>query len=72
MEVYIEITNKYGVFKSDIITLSADEYGVLLEQSKSFYKSGAGFEMYLPDGFIVLPPSILSESILKIKINNNE
>lgn len=72
MEVYIEITNKYGIFKSDTISLSVEEYESLLEQSKSFYKSGAGFEMYLPDGFIVLPPSILSESILKIKIQNNE
>lgn len=72
MVVFIELHNKYGVFTSAPLNIESDEeYNKLIETSSSFYKTGAGFEMYLDDGFIVFPPSILSESMLKIKIQEN-
>lgn len=68
MRVCIEIINKYGSFKSTILELGENEYNELILNSKGFYKTGAGFEMFLPNGFIVLPPSILTESLLIINI----
>ena len=61
----IIIINKFGSFKSSEMAVNDDEYQTLLDNSKNFYKSGAGFEMFLESGFI-LTPSILNESILII------
>lgn len=66
MRIIIEIINKFGSFKSSEMAVNDDEYQTLLDNSKNFYKSGAGFEMFLESGFIVLTPSILNESILII------
>ena len=72
-EIQIVITTKYGEFRGKKAVMSEDKYSGLLEITKNFYVSG-GFELTLEDGgFIVLPPDVVQDSILKvekIKIEN--
>lgn len=70
MEIQIQITTKYGTFLGEVIKVTSDQYNVIIEMSKNFYETG--FEMNTEDGgFIIIPPDIVKDSILKINLINN-
>jgi hypothetical protein len=69
MEIYLELENKFGTFRGKVVDLDEESYKKLLDMVKVFYMNG-GFELTLEDGtFLVIPPQIVSESILKVKLN---
>ena len=69
MEIYLELENKFGSFRGKVVDLDEVSYKKLNEMVKTFYTSG-GFELTLEDGtFVVFPPQIVQESILKVKLN---
>lgn len=71
-EVQIEIENNFGKFKSRKSALSQENYDQLINMSKKFYLSGFQLECE-DDTFIIFPPEIVKNSILKIyatKIEN--
>jgi hypothetical protein len=70
MKVKLILKNDLGEFESNIMQCNQDEYLTMLNMSKSFYSSG--FEMYLENGFMVVPPEIVRKSILIIKIIEKE
>lgn len=66
-EVQIVIRNsKFGEFKGRTVVLNTEQLDKIIETSKTFYNL-SGFEMTCEDeSFIVLPPSVVKESILII------
>lgn len=69
MKIQINLLTKdFGNFEGFITKeITEEEYSELVENSKDFYKSG--FELELIDGsFIVVPPQVINNSILMIKI----
>jgi hypothetical protein len=73
LEVQIIVINKLGEFRGKKALMTIDQYATLLEMAKGFYKQ-AGFELTCEDGsFLVFPPDLIQQSILKvIKIINGE
>jgi hypothetical protein len=71
MEIQLVLQNKFGEFKGKRVSLSEENYLKLLEMVKRFYNSG--FELTLEDeSFVVFPPDIVQQSILKVvKIDNS-
>lgn len=68
-EIQIVISTKYGDFSGKKAIMDDDKYLGLLQIAKNFYSSG-GFELTLEDGgFIVLPPDVVQQSILRIVKN---
>lgn len=66
MKILIKLKNDLGEFTSEEMSLTEVQYKELLEISKEFYLGG--YEMYIPNGFMVVPPEILKKSILLIQI----
>lgn len=70
MEIQIQITTRYGTYLGEILKVTSEQYGAIIEMSKSFYETG--FEMSTEDGgFVIIPPDIVKDSILKINLINN-
>ncbi len=66
MEIQLILTNKFGEFKGRRAELSEENYSKLTEMVKTFYVNG-GFELTLEDeSFVVFPPDVVKESILKL------
>ena len=66
MEIQLLLQNKYGEFLGQRAELSKENYQQLLEMVKGFYLNG-GFELTLEDGtFVVFPPEVVKDSILKV------
>ena len=66
-EIQIVITTKYGEFRGNKAIMDDEKYSGLLGIAKNFYLSG-GFELTLEDGgFIVVPPDVIQDSILKVE-----
>ena len=69
MIVEMIMKNELGEFHSEKMTVTSDQYLELIEVSKKFYLvEETGFEMWLEDGFMVVPPEITKKSILLINI----
>lgn len=66
MDVQIRLKNELGEFISEKIKVTEEQYKNLIEASKDFYLGG--YDMYIPDGFMVVGPEILKKSILFIEI----
>jgi hypothetical protein len=66
MNIVLKLKSELGEFVSETIELSETQYQELLEVSRGFY-SGP-YEMFLPNGFMVVPPEILKKSILIVEI----
>ncbi len=66
MVIIFKLINDLGEFVSDEMTVNQEQYDNLKEVSKTFYNGG--YEMYLPNGFLVVPPDIVRKSILIIEI----
>jgi hypothetical protein len=67
MKINFRLKNELGEFKSEVMEVNEKQYKDLIQISKGFY-SGP-FEMYLDDGFMVVPPDILKKSILIIEVS---
>lgn len=65
MEISILIKNKFGEFRSKGIIIDEEDYDQILEFSKNFYLTG--YEMETENGFIVIPPDVIKDSILLIE-----
>lgn len=66
MKIQIKLKTELGEFTSEIMEVTEEQYIGLLDASKSFYMGG--YDMYLPDGFMVVGPEVLKRSILFIEI----
>jgi hypothetical protein len=64
----MRIKNDIGDFSSERMIVTEEQYLSLIEISKKFYDVESGFEMWLEDGFMVVPPQITKKSILIINI----
>jgi hypothetical protein len=65
MVIKIKIKNKFGEFTSNPMDISDEDYINIVELSKDFYHSG--YEMETEEGFVVIPPDLIKESILIIE-----
>lgn len=71
MKIQMIIRSNLGEFKSEIMSITSEQYNGLKELSKTFYLSG--FELVTENGgFVVLPPEITKQSILTIEIINED
>lgn len=70
MKIKIKLKNDLGEFTSDEMEITYEQYQVLLEVSKNFYTGG--YEMFVPNGFMVVGPEILKKSILFIEITQHD
>lgn len=68
MIIQMNLINDLGSFDSEKMTVNPEEYMALIEVSKKFYLDDNGLEMWLENGFMVVPPNIARNSILKIII----
>jgi hypothetical protein len=66
MTIKMTIRNILGVFESEKMTITTEQYKTLIEKSKDFYENG--FEMWLENGFMIVAPEIVKQSILSIDI----
>lgn len=66
MEIQLVLENKFGEFKGRRVDITEENYAKLVEMVRSFYVNG-GFELTLEDDtFVVFPPEVVKESILKL------
>lgn len=71
-EIQIVILTKYGEYWGKKAIMNDEKYLGLCEIAKNFYTSG-GFELTLEDGgFLVVPPEVVQQSILRIQKNKIE
>jgi hypothetical protein len=66
MIIIFKLKNEFGEFVSEELNVSLSQYQTILEMSKSFYEGG--YEMHLPNGFMVVPPEVVKKSILIIEV----
>lgn len=67
MIIEMILKNELGEFHSEKMNVTEGQYTDMVEISKSFYTQ-EGFDMWLEDGFMVVPPDIVKKSILLLKI----
>jgi hypothetical protein len=67
MNIVLTIKNRLGEYKSKPIEIDSGDYENIIELSKQFYLSG--YEMETENGFVVIPPEVIKESILLIEKN---
>lgn len=65
MEIIFKIKNDLGEFTSEPLEVSEEQYINFIEVSKTFYNGT--YQMNTPDGFVVIPPDILSKSVLIVE-----
>lgn len=71
IEVQVVIKNKLGEFFGEKIKVDKEGLNRIMEASKGFYNSG--FELHCQNGdFIVFPPDVIKNSILKILTNKDK
>lgn len=66
MRIIFKLKNDLGEFISEELEVSVEQYQRLIDMSKNFYEGG--YEMHLPNGFMVVPPEIVKKSILIIEV----
>lgn len=66
MKIVFKLITEIGVFISEEMTVTSEQYSNLVELSKTFYNGG--YDMWLPNGFLVAPPEVVKKSILTIEI----
>jgi len=66
MVIIFKIICELGEFESEEMKVTSEQYDKIKEMSKNFYEGG--YEMYLPNGFLVISPEIVRKSILIIDI----
>lgn len=66
MNIKLKLKTDLGEFDSEIMSVTEEQYLGLIQVSRGFYSNG--YEMYTPNGFMVVGPEILKKSILLIEI----
>lgn len=66
MIIRFKLKNELGEYLSEKVEVTVDQYKNIVEMSKAFYNSG--YDMYIENGFIVVPPDMVKKSILIIEI----
>jgi len=66
MVIQFVLKTELGEFKSETMNVTEEQYTNLVEMSKTYYNSG--FDMYLPNGFLVASAELIKKSILMIEI----
>lgn len=67
MVITMHIKNHLGEWTSKPLIMTSEQYEGLVEMSRSFYSDG-GFEMPIVDGVVIIPPEVTRNSILTIKV----
>lgn len=67
IEVKLKVIHNLGTFESQVMTITEEEYEVLLELSNTFWITDSAFRLETETGFVILPPEIVSKSILLIE-----
>jgi hypothetical protein len=67
MIIVFKLKNELGEFVSEEMSVTKEQFNNLVEMSRSFYNN-IGYDMWLPNGFLVVPPEIVKKSILIIEI----
>ena len=67
MIITMKLISDLGEFESESMSVTDEQYVKLTEMSSTFYNNG-GYEMHIPNGFLVVPPEIVKKSILIIQI----
>ena len=70
MKILFILHTNFGKFESDYLEVNSEQYAKLQQISKTYYTGD--YEMYLPNGFLVASPDVLKNSILEIKITEND
>ncbi len=70
MIIKFHLYTELGKFDSENIQVSPEQYKNLINLTKNYYTQG--YEMFLPDGFLVATPEVVKKSILTIEIIENE
>lgn len=65
MTLTFKLICEFGEFTSEELIVTEEEYLNLVEFSKNYHLSG--FDMQLPDGFMVISPEVVRKSILIIQ-----
>lgn len=65
MEIIFKIKNDLGEFTSEPLEVNEEQYINFIEVSKTFYNGT--YQMNTSDGFVVIPPDILSKSVLIVE-----
>jgi len=71
MTITFKLENRIGAYVSEPMTVTPDQYKDIIEMSKGFYVDG-GYEMHLPNGFMVVPPDVVRNSILTVQVMDNK
>jgi hypothetical protein len=66
MIIVFKLITELGEFVSEEMSVTKEQYLNLVDLSKTFYNGG--YDMWLPDGFIVASSEVIKRSILKIEI----
>lgn len=70
MIIVFKLITELGEFVSEEMVVTTEQYLNLIELSKSFYNGG--YDMWLPDGFLVASSEVIKRSILKIEIRKKD
>lgn len=70
MVIVFKLITELGEFVSEEMVVTTEQYLNLIELSKSFYNGG--YDMWLPDGFLVASSEVIKRSILKIEIRKKD
>ena len=70
MVIVFKLITELGEFVSEEMNVTTEQYLNLIELSKSFYNGG--YDMWLPDGFLVASSEVIKRSILKIEIRKKD
>jgi len=70
MIIVFKLITELGEFVSEEMIVTKEQYLNLVELSKTFYNGG--YDMWLPDGFLVASSEVIKRSILKIEIRKKD
>jgi hypothetical protein len=65
IKIQLTIHCEFGIYYGEILEVTFEQYRNIVELSKNYYETG--FEMNTEDGgFVIIPPDIVKNSVLKI------
>lgn len=66
MRIITKIINELGTFESEELEVTEEEYGLIVETSKTFHTNEPSFYFRTKNGVAVIPSEIANKSILLI------
>lgn len=69
MKIKLIVTNHLGVYNSEVMEVTEEQYFNLVELSKSFWITDTSFSIWTDNGSaVIFPPDIARQSILSIEV----